>query len=613
MPSRLREGRDADAALAALRDFSDGYQSARRDAVVPLVRDAPSDGVSAAMTPRGAHRARAARCSPRSRRTIRRRCSRRASAPRTWCSLDLIARDGLADRDLHARHRTPARGDARAHRPRARALRPRRSTCSRPMPARSKRSSRSTASTASTTASSCARRCCAIRKVEPLARALAGKRGWITGLRREQSVTPRDAAERASSTPCTACAKFNPLADWTRGGRVGVPPRAPTFPYNALHDRATARSAARRARARSSPARHPRAGRWWWENPEHKECGLHRRSREGHGARHAEANCHERPLLEAEPRACADSCRTDRRRATSTGSNPRRSTSCARSRANARNPALLFSGGKDSLVMLRLAEKAFRPGRFPFPLLHIDTGHNFPGGDRVPRRARGRARRAPDRALGRGFDPQRPRRAEASRTKAAIRTRSVTLLDAIAEFEFDALHRRRAPRRGEGAREGAHLLASATNSANGTRATSAPSSGTSTTRACTRASTCACFRSATGPSSTSGSTSSARASKCRRSTTRTRAPIVRRRGAAGAGDRTSRRRATAKRSSEVSRALPHRGRHHLHVPGGLRGRQRATRSSPRPPAPRSPSAAPRAWTTRPRTRRWSCARRRGYF
>jgi len=42
------------------------------------------------------------------------------------------------------------------------------------------------------------------------------------------------------------------------------------------------------------------------------------------------------------------------------------------------NPALLFSGGKDSLVLLRLAEKAFRPARFPFPLLHVDTGHNFP-------------------------------------------------------------------------------------------------------------------------------------------------------------------------------------------------------------------------------------------
>jgi hypothetical protein len=46
--------------------------------------------------------------------------------------------------------------------------------------------------------------------------------------------------------------------------------------------------------------------------------------------------------------------------------------------AECSNPALLFSGGKDSIVLLRLAEKAFRPGRFPFPLLHIDTGHNFP-------------------------------------------------------------------------------------------------------------------------------------------------------------------------------------------------------------------------------------------
>jgi sulfate adenylyltransferase subunit 2 len=46
--------------------------------------------------------------------------------------------------------------------------------------------------------------------------------------------------------------------------------------------------------------------------------------------------------------------------------------------AECRNPVLLFSGGKDSLVLLRLAEKAFRPARFPFPLMHIDTGHNFP-------------------------------------------------------------------------------------------------------------------------------------------------------------------------------------------------------------------------------------------
>src|SRR5580765_4433881 len=46
--------------------------------------------------------------------------------------------------------------------------------------------------------------------------------------------------------------------------------------------------------------------------------------------------------------------------------------------AECSNPALLFSGGKDSIVLLRLAEKAFRPGKFPFPMMHIDTGHNFP-------------------------------------------------------------------------------------------------------------------------------------------------------------------------------------------------------------------------------------------
>ncbi len=53
------------------------------------------------------------------------------------------------------------------------------------------------------------------------------------------------------------------------------------------------------------------------------------------------------------------------------------------------NPVLLFSGGKDSTVLLRLAEKAFRPGKFPFPLLHVDTGHNFPEVIEFPRPHRG--------------------------------------------------------------------------------------------------------------------------------------------------------------------------------------------------------------------------------
>jgi sulfate adenylyltransferase subunit 2 len=60
------------------------------------------------------------------------------------------------------------------------------------------------------------------------------------------------------------------------------------------------------------------------------------------------------------------------------------------------NPVLLFSGGKDSICMLRLAEKAFRPGKFPFPLMHIDTGHNYRKSC-LPRQARCRTRRAPDR------------------------------------------------------------------------------------------------------------------------------------------------------------------------------------------------------------------------
>jgi len=101
------------------------------------------------------------------------------------------------------------------------------------------------------------------------------------------------------------------------------------------------------------------------------------------------------------------------------------------------NPALLFSGGKDSIVLLRLAEKAFRPGRFPFPLLHIDTGHNF---DEVIAFRDARAAGLGERLLVRSVEDSirrgtvRLRSADASRNAA----QSVTLLEAIAEFAFDA-------------------------------------------------------------------------------------------------------------------------------------------------------------------------------
>jgi len=102
-------------------------------------------------------------------------------------------------------------------------------------------------------------------------------------------------------------------------------------------------------------------------------------------------------------------------------------------------PALLFSGGKDSIVLLRLAEKAFRPGRFPFPIMHVDTGHNFP--EVLEFRDR-RVRELGERLIvasvqesidkGRAVDETGPR---ASRN----RLQTVTLLDAIEEHRFDAL------------------------------------------------------------------------------------------------------------------------------------------------------------------------------
>jgi sulfate adenylyltransferase subunit 2 len=106
--------------------------------------------------------------------------------------------------------------------------------------------------------------------------------------------------------------------------------------------------------------------------------------------------------------------------------------------AERERPVLLFSGGKDSIVLLRLAEKAFRPGRFPFPLLHIDTGHNFP--EAIEFRDR-RAGELGERLLvakvqdtidaGRAVDETGPR---ASRN----RLQTTTLLDAITEHGFDA-------------------------------------------------------------------------------------------------------------------------------------------------------------------------------
>jgi sulfate adenylyltransferase subunit 2 len=101
------------------------------------------------------------------------------------------------------------------------------------------------------------------------------------------------------------------------------------------------------------------------------------------------------------------------------------------------NPVLFFSGGKDSICLLRLAEKAFRPARFPFPLLHIDTGHNYP--ELIAFRDR-RAAELGERLLVRSVEDsiQRGSVRIISENQSRNAAQSVTLLEAVAEFQFDA-------------------------------------------------------------------------------------------------------------------------------------------------------------------------------
>ncbi len=116
--------------------------------------------------------------------------------------------------------------------------------------------------------------CCAVRKVEPLRRALAGKRGWITGLRREQAES-RTAIVEAEQDPVHGKWKFSPLADWSAED-VWAYLRANKVPYNALHDRGYPSIGCDPCTRAIKPGEHPRAGRWWWEqDTARKECGLH--------------------------------------------------------------------------------------------------------------------------------------------------------------------------------------------------------------------------------------------------------------------------------------------------------------------------------------------------
>lgn len=117
--------------------------------------------------------------------------------------------------------------------------------------------------------------CCDIRKVRPLARALAGANGWITGLRRTQSAG-RSNVPFAEVDATTGLVKVNPIADWSLE-QLESYVAANAIPVNALHARGYPSIGCAPCTRAIRPGEDIRAGRWWWENADGKECGLHNR------------------------------------------------------------------------------------------------------------------------------------------------------------------------------------------------------------------------------------------------------------------------------------------------------------------------------------------------
>ena len=115
--------------------------------------------------------------------------------------------------------------------------------------------------------------CCAIRKVEPLKRFLSQLDAWIVGLRKEQSVTRTD-LQPIEWDEANELIKVSPLINWTTE-QVWSYIRKNDVPVNKLHDKGYPSIGCAPCTRAIKPGEDIRAGRWWWENPEHKECGLH--------------------------------------------------------------------------------------------------------------------------------------------------------------------------------------------------------------------------------------------------------------------------------------------------------------------------------------------------
>ena len=121
------------------------------------------------------------------------------------------------------------------------------------------------------------RSCCLVRKVAPFRRGIEGKRAWITGVRRSHSETRAEGSEIAWDSEYSLY-KVSPLLDWTEAD-VWSYVRSHRVPYNTLHDRGFSSIGCAPCTRAIQAGEHPRAGRWWWEHAETRECGLQGRNR----------------------------------------------------------------------------------------------------------------------------------------------------------------------------------------------------------------------------------------------------------------------------------------------------------------------------------------------
>ena len=121
------------------------------------------------------------------------------------------------------------------------------------------------------------KQCCKIRKLNPLRRALAPYKAWICGLRKEQSVTRED-VKVVEWDGLHQMFKINPLAEWSTEEMLNYINER-EIPYNPLHDEGFISIGCASCTRAVKPGQHLRDGRWWWESPEHKECGLHSKSK----------------------------------------------------------------------------------------------------------------------------------------------------------------------------------------------------------------------------------------------------------------------------------------------------------------------------------------------